>query len=95
MTIAALAVPLHPECGWNLVVLPYARKTGAHAVGLRIRARAPAEIARNVFIGVATLNLRRSEWMTGAGADTAESLLERAYADLVRDERERDESSAA
>jgi hypothetical protein len=95
VTIAALAVPLHPEFSWNLVVLPFAGETGAHAVALRIRARAPAEIARSVFVGVSSLCLRRADWVVADGFDTAESLLERAYRQVLVDEETRTGPSAA
>ena len=95
VTIAALAVPLHPEFSWSLVVLPYAGETGAHAVALRIRARAPAEIARSVFVGVSTLSLRRSDWTSAERFDTAESLLERSYRCVLVDEDAREGPSAA
>lgn len=95
VTIAALAVPLHPEFSWNLIVLPYAGETGAHAVALRIRARAPAEIARSVFVGVSSLSLRRSNWSEADTFDTAEDLLERAYRGVLADESGRTGPSAA
>ncbi len=95
VTIAALAVPLHPEFSWSLVVLPYAGETGAHAVALRIRARAPAEIARSVFVGVGTLSLRRSDWAGSERFDTAETLLERSYRRVLADEEARTGPSAA
>ena len=89
VTMAALARPLHPASHWTLLVLPYTGKTGAHAVALRVRARAPADIARDVSVGVASLEPRRTQWATGEAFDTVEDLLERVCASVLEDERER------